>query len=130
MRRRSQRGHALIELSLMLPVLTMLLAGVIEVGNAINAFLTIQEASREAARLIVLKGSSANTYGLVQSLTNRLPTTTFTVVPAYGTDSKGGRNVTVQVTYDYRYILGNSSLVEKFLPSPFTLRASSTMPIP
>jgi Flp pilus assembly protein TadG len=130
MRYRREKGHALIELALMMPVLTMLLAGTIEVGNAINAYLTIEEASREAARLVVRKGSSADTYGLVQSLTNRLPTTTFTVVPTYGTDSRGGRNVTVQVNYNYRYILGDSSLVKKFLPSPFTLSASSTMPIP
>jgi Flp pilus assembly protein TadG len=130
MRYQREKGHALIELALMMPILTMLLAGTIEVGNAINAYLTIEEASREAARLIVRKGSSANVNGLVQSLTNRLPTSTYTVVPTYGTDSRGGRNVTIQVNYNYRYILSNSSLVKEILPDPFTLQANTTMPIP
>ncbi len=130
MRRQRQKGHALIELALLLPVLATLLLGIIEVGNAINAYLTITEASRDGARLVVREGPSANVYGLVQSLTDRLPNSTLAAFSSYGYDSKGNQTVTVEVRYDYRFIIGSVPLVASFLPNPFTLRANTTMPIP
>jgi Flp pilus assembly protein TadG len=49
-RRRSERGQSLVELALMLPVILFLLVGVVEVGNALNAYLTLVDGARDGAR--------------------------------------------------------------------------------
>jgi len=50
-RGRSERGQSLVELALTLPVLLLLLVGLVEVGNALNAYLTVVDAGRDGARL-------------------------------------------------------------------------------
>lgn len=134
-RKRSQQRHAetggaLIELSLLLPIILIILVGLVEVGNGLNAYLTVAEASRDGARLIVREGPTANLNGLVQTLAERLPASTLTSQATYGFDSRGNRTVTVVVNYDYRFIFGNIPLVNELLPNPLRLRGTSTMPIP
>jgi len=47
---RKQRGQSMVEMALAFPVLLLILAGTIEVGWYYNTYLTIQDATREAAR--------------------------------------------------------------------------------
>jgi TadE-like protein len=49
---RSQRGQALIELTLIFPFLVLLLYGTIEVANVISIYQTLAHTSREGANLI------------------------------------------------------------------------------
>jgi Flp pilus assembly protein TadG len=130
MKQQPQKGHALVELALLVPMLTMLLVGVVEVGNAINAYLSVAEASREGARLVVREGSSADVEGLVQSLTDRLPESSLSTSVEYGNDDSGDQMVTVEVNYDYRFIFESLPLAPDILPNPFTLSARTTMPVP
>ena len=48
---RSQKGQALIELSVIAPLMVVLAYGAIEVGSAISAYLTLTHTSREGANL-------------------------------------------------------------------------------
>ena len=48
--RRRQRGQSLVEMALILPVLLLMFIGVLEVGWALRGYLTLLNASREAAR--------------------------------------------------------------------------------
>lgn len=48
--RRDQRGQALTELALVLPILVLLVFGIVELGTAFNHAMTISAATREAAR--------------------------------------------------------------------------------
>ncbi len=50
-RRRRERGQALVELSMLLPVYLMLLLGMLEFGFAFDHLLSISYASREGARV-------------------------------------------------------------------------------
>jgi Flp pilus assembly protein TadG len=52
------RGAAMVELALILPILILLLVGIIEFGIAYNRQITIQGAAREGARALAL-GESA-----------------------------------------------------------------------
>jgi hypothetical protein len=45
-----QRGQTLVEIALVFPFVLLLLAGLIEVGHYVNTYLTVLDASREAAR--------------------------------------------------------------------------------
>jgi len=127
---RNCSGDALVELVLLLPILVILLLTVIEVGNAINTYLTVVEASQDGARLVVRKGSGANVEALVNTLTERLPASNLTTTVVFGRDNSNMKMVTVEVTYDYQFIFGGMSLIRRFLPNPFQLRASTTMPVP
>ena len=50
-RRLDSRGQALVEVALVLPLILMILLGIMEFGRAFNAYLTLQHAAREGARL-------------------------------------------------------------------------------
>ncbi len=49
--RRGERGQALVELALVLPVLALLLFAIIDFGLALNARIQVANAVREGARL-------------------------------------------------------------------------------
>lgn len=44
-------GQSVVELALVLPIFVLLLTGVVEVGNALNSYLTVVDVSRDSARL-------------------------------------------------------------------------------
>lgn len=48
---RQPRGQALVEFALALPILILLLLGIFDLGRAVYAFNTVNNAAREAARL-------------------------------------------------------------------------------
>lgn len=50
-RRRSERGQTLVEMGFMLPIFLVLIIGVVEVTNAMNAYVTIVSTARDGARL-------------------------------------------------------------------------------
>jgi hypothetical protein len=71
---RSQKGQALIELSVIAPLMVVLAYGAIEVGSVISTYLTLTHSSREGANLTsrgttptdaltAIIASSSNTFG-------------------------------------------------------------------
>ena len=54
-----ERGAAMVEFAVILPVLLMVLFGIIEFGLAISKAHTIQAAAHEAARVAAVAGSTA-----------------------------------------------------------------------
>ena len=61
---RHQKGQGMTEFALILPLLLLLLLGVVEAGRVIWAYITIQNAAREAARYASVAGrnDSGNLY--------------------------------------------------------------------
>jgi Flp pilus assembly protein TadG len=49
--RNGERGQTLIELAFMIPIFLVLIIGVIEVTNAMNAYVTVISTARDGARL-------------------------------------------------------------------------------
>jgi hypothetical protein len=50
-RRNGERGQTLVELAFMIPIFLVLIIGVIEVTNAMNAYVTVISTARDGARL-------------------------------------------------------------------------------
>ena len=50
----SSEGVALVEFALVVPILLILLVGILDTGRAVNAYVTISNASREGARYVAL----------------------------------------------------------------------------
>ena len=55
----STEGIALVEFALILPILILLLVGILDTGRAVNAYVTISNASREGARYVALNPTAA-----------------------------------------------------------------------
>lgn len=51
---RDLRGQSLVEFALIVPIFILVLAGLFDVGRAVFAFNTINQAAREAARLAIV----------------------------------------------------------------------------
>jgi len=113
-----ERGAALVEFAIVLPVLLLLVFGIIEFGRAHNTQLTLTHAVREGVR----------TYAITQDQTQgedvaRLAATTLdpaqmtiTVTPCVIDEP-----TTMTITYPFQFFI-------PFLPSsPMTLRAEGVM---
>jgi Flp pilus assembly protein TadG len=125
-----QSGQVLIELAFLLPILALLLLGVIEVSGAINAYMTVHEASRSGARLASIEKKTTNVEAHVRSIMERLPESNLTISTSQGTDASGIKIYTVEVQYEYKSILNDPPLVGKLMPRPLILRADTAMPSP
>jgi len=119
-------GQSAAELGIMLPLLLILILGVIEVNNALNAYITVVNSSRDGARL-GSKGAATSTeiQALVVKDLERLPNTTpsSNVTVTYPTVA-GVNAVKVQSCYDHTTILQ----VPMLLPTTFQMCAQTTMP--
>ena len=58
-----QRGTALIEMAMILPLLTLLLVGIVNMGLMIREHQVLQNAAREGARYSTLQGNRITTAG-------------------------------------------------------------------
>ena len=115
---RSHKGQALVEFTLILPLLALMLFGIVEFGLLIYNQQVITNASREGARRGIVASipripyTGANSIdaavqnyaaNLITFGTANNPVTT--VTPAYQADAPFGSNLTVNVTYDYSFLL-------------------------
>jgi Flp pilus assembly protein TadG len=119
-------GQSAAELGIMLPLLLTLVIGVIEVNNALNAYITVVNAARDGARL-GSKGGAGETEidALVIKDLDRLPQTVAAsdVTVTYPTvDSVPA--VKVQACYDHQTILQ----VPLLIPNTFRICSQTTMP--
>jgi Flp pilus assembly protein TadG len=112
---RGQKGQALTEFALILPVLFLLIAGIIELGRGWNIKQAVTDAAREGARWTVIVDASSET-DITDRIKQRLtlanipttdPPTTISITPAGffkcpGGNVGNGEEMTVLVTTRYR----------------------------
>jgi Flp pilus assembly protein TadG len=58
--RSSQRGQALVEFALALPIVLLLMLGVLDLGRAVYAYNTVSNASRSAVRVAIVEQTEAS----------------------------------------------------------------------
>lgn len=124
---KDQRGQALVELALVLPVLLVLFMGTVEFGRIYHSYLVITNASREGARVAVLSGADTAISDRVGQVTGSLDSarlqTTVTPAPA---NRKSGTLATVEVRYQVNLIF---PLFDIFIPDPLPIKSRTTMRI-
>lgn len=129
MRRRtgsSQDGLAALEAALLLPVLAAFLYLAVEGGNAAMTYSDLSEASRVAARQVLLTGQPSGTDSLVQSLLPDMDPGDLTSVVSFGDE---GKTVTVEISYAYSTIFGANPLGSHH-DEQLSLAARTSMPMP
>jgi Flp pilus assembly protein TadG len=90
--RHSERGNALIETAITIPILLLLMVGIFEVGRAFETWQVLTNAAREGARMSVTPNSNT--------------TTTEALVRQYMSDGQLGNYASADVDVD-----SNASLV-------------------
>jgi Flp pilus assembly protein TadG len=123
---RRERGQSVVETGLLLPFFLLLILGVIEVTNAMNAYVTIVSTARDGARL-GSKGLATDDEieNLVLVETDRLrddidPASDIQITH---TTVDGVNAIRVRVCNDYTLLLG----VELVMPDNFRMCSSTSM---
>jgi Flp pilus assembly protein TadG len=120
---KNNRGQAVVEFALILPVLTLLLAGMMEFGLVINQYMVVAEAAREGARSAAVGSSDATVTSVAKAAASQIDKGQLIVAisPAARTQ---GNSVTVTVTNPVQAI---TLLMNPFFPAGFTVQGVTTM---
>ena len=128
---RGEKGQALVEFALLVPIFLMLLFAIVDFGMGFHSWITVTNSAREGARLGAVAGTEQQIMDRVfdtATLINEDTNMTVTVTNAADDGGDPGESVVVQVDYDYDLITPLASLVA-FLSGDIigpTLELSST----
>lgn len=70
--RTSERGQALAEFALVLPLVLLFIAGIVEMGRAWNIKQVVTDAAREGARYAVVQDAAVDSNGVKAKIMERL----------------------------------------------------------
>ena len=122
MRRRDERGAALVELAFVLPILVLFVFGIVEFGRAYSARIQLTSAVREGARAVALGGTASDATEATKDGAPGLTRDQITVEPpAPCTGTTPPVNATVKATYPFRYT------IPLFRNGTWTLKATGVM---
>jgi len=122
---RSERGQALVEMALVLPVLVLLIFGIIEFGRVFNAYLIITNAAREGARAGIVGATDLKILQTVEGSATTLDTLqlTVTITPSSAYRVRGS-SLTVDVDYPVTLY---APVISNIIGNPYVVHGSSTM---
>jgi len=121
-----QQGMAAVEIALvMVFVLAPLTLCLIEGGRTISTYSALREASRAAARQVVVSGETTDVNTLIRSVASTLDPDGLNANVTY--DPEDGI-VTVEVAYAHTWILAGLAQTAGF--DDLTLTAATSMPMP
>jgi len=122
---KDDRGQAMVELALVLPILLILFMGVIEFGRVYHSYLVITNASREGARVAILGGSDDAIKNRVGEVTAELDQTKLqTVVTPVPAERTSGKLANIDVQYQIPLVFPPFDIV---LPNPLPLSSITVM---
>jgi len=121
MRRHSEKGQALVEMALVLPILLLMLMAIVDFGRVFHGHLAVTSASRQAVREASLGRTDAEISSAARSAAAPLAPTqiTVTVTPAFSA-RQAGTSIEVTVTYSLEII---TPLIQPFFPNPYQVIA-------
>ena len=122
---KNERGQAMVELALVLPVLLLLLMGIVEFCRVFHSYLVITNASREGARVAVLGKSDTEIESRVAQVTAGLDAANLqTDVTPSPAERISGTIATVEVHYQIPLIF---PLFETVAPNPLPIASRTSM---
>lgn len=124
---KNQKGQALIEFAIIMPILLMFVMGILQFGMMLNSYLTIENASREGARAGIIGSSDIEIRDLIIVTSPSLnpENLTVTITPDEAS-RKSGDTLTVNVTYSYKLIV---PIISSFFNDGVVLRGQTSMRI-
>lgn len=107
-KKRDTRGQALVEMALLLPLLLLLVIGILEFGRAWYYKQQVNNAAREAARILVVTKPWDASYSCItsiRSIYNLKPVAQWTITPS--TTPSTGATVSVTLGKNFATIVPN-----------------------
>lgn len=120
----NEKGQAIVELAILLPVLLLILLGIFEFGRVFSSFMIINHASREAARLGAVGGTNTEVNTSVSNNTPTLDQSNMTVTITDG--NSRGEQFTVKIGYDIELM---TPLIGTIVGDPLHMEAEMSMRI-
>ena len=104
-----RRGASIVEFSLVFILLMLVVLGLMDLGRGVWAYTTVAQASREAARYIMVHGSAnpasdSDIENVVVQHAIGLDASKLEVSTSYDDDSERGDTVDVSVSYDFQLL--------------------------
>lgn len=100
-------GQSLVELTLVLPILILILAGTLDLGRLLESYVTLTNAAREGARLGA--ETPTNPTGIKNQVIAEangsgytITTSMITILTPSGTTS--GNPITVRINYNFQFV--------------------------
>ena len=124
-RGKDEKGQALVEMALMLPVLVLLLMGIFEFGRVFNAYLVVNNAAWQGLRIGVVGGTDDEIKATVAKVvypTVEAAETTIAIQPGAGSRVRG-EAMTVQVGYP---VIIYTPVIKNIISSPLTVTGKIT----
>lgn len=99
----NEKGQALVEFVIILPVILLLIMGIFEFGIMINSYISIQHASREGARIGSVGGTDAEIQNAIISISPHLNSENLDIQisPTEGIRERGDA-LTINIIYNYQ----------------------------
>lgn len=97
----NQKGQSLVEFAIVLPLILLILLGIAQFGMMFNSYLTIQNATREGARVGIVGGTNNEINQSIISTSPNLKAENLTIHINPTQDRKSGETLTVQIVYNY-----------------------------
>jgi Flp pilus assembly protein TadG len=127
--RETERGQALVETAMVLPIILLLLFGLIDFGRAFYTWIVLTNSAREGARVGAVQGTSGQITSRINQTASSLESSKMTIKL---TNVQGPRGQAVDVALEYRFqyvtpmgaimsLMGGSAL------SNPTIKASASM---
>jgi Flp pilus assembly protein TadG len=103
---RDEKGSALVEMALVMPILLLLLCGIVEFGRVFHAYIVVQQAARDAVRYASLGSSNDVLQSVIEQDMTSLDVTRmrYEVRPSES-ERTAGETVTVDITYDHALLI-------------------------
>ena len=124
---KNEKGQALVEFAIILPILLLLVMGIFEFGMLLNSYLTVQNVAREGARLGIVGGTDVQINNLIDEISPTLTPADLivSVTPTSGNRTSGNK-LTVYVTYNYHTTV---PIIGALINNIVVLRAETSMRI-
>lgn len=110
-KRSGERGQSAVEMALVLPVLLLVLFGITEFGRLLGAYVTVQNAAREGARLGITGADDPAIEAKVRDVARYLEGASdplrlsVTVTPRQQSDRRPGTDLEVRVSYRFQLLM-------------------------
>ncbi|MCU9613532.1 pilus assembly protein [Caldibacillus lycopersici] len=122
---KSQKGQATVELAISLTLLMFILFAIIDFGRMFHVYLTLDNASREAARAAVVGQADIDIIQVVNKTSTTLDSTKINVSISPSKASRTrGTYATVELTYPFSFSV---PIFNKILPETIDIKAKTVM---
>lgn len=126
--RKTEKGQAMVEMALVLPILILIVFGITEFGRIFSAKLIVTNASREGARYASVNGNTVTDTQITDVVKNYIPSLDPAKVDPRVSPSQSlrtrGNAVTVTVYYPVQIV---APVISAFTGNPYNVFAQTTM---